>query len=228
VPQLLSTALDQGNLFAATDLRTRLNAIWLAADDPNRARDEVIAAMTAWPRGGFHLQHYTSLVALSQIELYTGDYEIAWRHVETQLKPLDKSLLLRIQGLRIDATQLRARLALASAIGSQTERRLQLAEKLAGKIEQEKMAYANPMAMLVRAAVAKRRGDEASAVNLLEKAVKDFEASHMQLYATVARRRLGELVGGDRGRELLAKTDLWMTKQMIKNPAKMTNLLAPF
>ena len=38
VPQLLSAALEQGNLFAATDLRTRLNAIWLAADDPDRAR----------------------------------------------------------------------------------------------------------------------------------------------------------------------------------------------
>jgi hypothetical protein len=83
------------------------------------------------------------------------------------------------------------------------------------------------MATLVRAAVANKRGDEASAVNLLEKAVKDFAASHMELYATVARRRLGELIGGDRGRELLAKTDMWMTKQMIKNHAKMTNLLAP-
>ncbi|PYS24376.1 MAG: serine/threonine-protein kinase PknK [Acidobacteria bacterium] len=227
VPQLLSAALDQGNLFAATDLRTRLNTIWLAADDPNRARDEVIAAMTTWPRRGFHLQHYTSLVALAQIELYTGDYEVAWRHVETQLRPLEKSLLRRIQGLRIDATQLRARLALATATGKITQPRLRLAEKLAGKIERENTAYANPMATLVRAAVAHRRGDEASAINLLEKAVKDFETSHMQLYATVARRRLGELVGGDRGRELLAKTDMWMTKQMIKNPAKMTNLLAP-
>src|SRR5207253_808116 len=53
VPQLLSAALEQGNLFAATDLRTRLNAIWLAGDDPDRARDEVIAAMTTWPRKGF-------------------------------------------------------------------------------------------------------------------------------------------------------------------------------
>jgi len=53
VPQLLSAALEQGNLFAATDLRTRLNAIWLAGDDPDRARDEVIAAMTTWPRRVF-------------------------------------------------------------------------------------------------------------------------------------------------------------------------------
>jgi len=43
------------------------------------------------------LQHYSSLVALAQIELYTGDYEVAWKHIEGQVKPLEKSMLLRIQ-----------------------------------------------------------------------------------------------------------------------------------
>lgn len=227
VPQLLAAALEQGNLFAATDLRTRLNAIWLAADDPVRARDEVIAAMTTWPRGGFHLQHYTSLVALAQIELYTGDYEVAWKHIESQMKPLERSMLLRIQGLRIDALQLRARLALASAIGSDREPRLRLAEKLAGKIERENMAYSNPLATLVRAGVAKQRGDEQRAIALTEKALEEFEATNMRLYAVAARRRLGELLGGERGRELVAQTDQWMVKQEIKNPEKIMNLLAP-
>src|SRR5437588_12892285 len=92
VPQLLSAALEQGNLFAATDLRTRLNAIWLAGDDPDRARDEVIAAMTTWPRKGFHLQHYSSLVALAQIELYPADYEVAGNHSEAQRRPLGKPM----------------------------------------------------------------------------------------------------------------------------------------
>jgi eukaryotic-like serine/threonine-protein kinase len=227
VPQLLAAALEQGNLFAATDLRTRLNAIWLAADDPVRARDEVIAAMTTWPRHGFHLQHYTSLVALAQIELYTGDYEVAWKHIESQMKPLERSMLLRIQGLRIDAMQLRARLALASAAGKDRERRLRLAEKLAGKIEREDMAYSNPLATLVRAGVARQRGDEQQAIVLTEKALKEFEATNMRLYAVAARRRLGELLGGDRGRELVLHTDQWMVKQEIKNPEKIMNLLAP-
>ena len=227
VPQLLSAALEQGNLFAATDLRTRLNAIWLAGDDPDRARDEVIAAMTTWPRKGFHLQHYSSLVALAQIELYTGDYEIAWKHIEVQWRPLEKSMLLRIQGLRIDAMQLRARLALASASGEQREHRLRLAEKLAAKIERENMAYANPLATLIRAGIAKQHGDGPRALTLTEKALQDFDAADMQLYATAARRRLGEMLGGDRGRQLVAQTEQWMTKQQIKNPPRMINLLAP-
>jgi serine/threonine protein kinase/tetratricopeptide (TPR) repeat protein len=227
VPQLLSAAVEQGNVFAATDLRTRLNTIWLAADDPTRARDEVISAMTTWPRQGFHLQHYSSLVALAQIELYTGDYEIAWKHLESQLRPLEKSMLLRIQGLRIDAMQIRARLALASAAGSPRQGHLRLAEKLARKIEREEMAYANPLATLIRAGIARQRGDDARAISLAEKAAEAFDAVHMRLYAVAARRRLGEMIGGDRGRQLVAQTEEWMNKQQIKNPPRMMNMIAP-
>src|SRR5262249_21005856 len=156
-------------------------------------RDEVIAAMTTWPREGFHLQHYTSLVALSQIELYTGDYEVAWKHIEGQLKPMEKSMLLRLQGLRIDAMQLRARLALASALGDQREPRLRLAQRLADRIARENMSYSNPLASLISAGVARRRGNDQRALTLTEKALNDFEEADMRLYAVVARRRLGEM-----------------------------------
>ena len=227
VPQLLSAALEQGNLFAATDLRTRLNAIWLAADDPDRARDEVIAAMTSWPRKGFHLQHYTSLVALAQIELYTGDSEVAWKHIEGQLKPLEKSMLLRIQGLRIDAMQLRGRLAVASALGRQKEARLRIAETVADRIAREDMPYSNPYARLIRAGIARTRGDDVSAVALLERALQEFEAADMRLYAIATRYRLGEMVGGERGDELLKSANEWMSRQQIKNPPRVVNLMAP-
>lgn len=227
VPQLLAAALEQGNLFAATDLRTRMNPIWLAADDPDRARDEVIAALTTWPRKGFHLQHYSSLVALAQIELYTGDYEVAWRHVEGQIKPLEKSMLLRIQGLRIEAMYLRARLALASAAGENRDGRLRIATELANRIANEQMPWSNPLALLIHAGVARRRGDDVRAAALTLQAIEGFEASDMALYAATARRRLGEILGGDRGGELISHADDWMSKQLIKNPAAVANLMAP-
>jgi eukaryotic-like serine/threonine-protein kinase len=227
VPQLLSVALEQGNIFAATDLRTRLNPIWLATDDPDRARDEVIAAMTQWPREGFHLQHYTSLVALAQIELYTGDFEVAWKHMDQQVKPLEKSLLLRTQGLRIDMLHLRARLALASAFGRDRNERLRIAGNCADRIAREDMAWSNPLAHFTYAALAKQRGDTSRAEALTMKAVEGFEAADMALYAAAARRRLGELRGGDEGRNLIAQSEEWMSKQQIKNPVAVTNLMAP-
>ena len=86
-------------------------------------RAEVIEALKAWPHEGFHLQHYTSMHALAQIELYTGDAEVAWKHIQGQWKALEQSMLLRIQVLRIEAMHLRARAALASA-ATNTDKKL--------------------------------------------------------------------------------------------------------
>ena len=166
-------------------------------------------------------------MALAQIELYTGDTEVAWRHVDTQMKPLEKSMLLRIQGLRIEATYLRARLALATASGGQLQRRLQIASRLADQLAKEHMGWSNPMAAVVRAAIAKRRGEDAQAAALITQAIAGFEAADMALYAAAARRRLGEVVGGDRGQELTVQADESMRKQQIKNPVAFANLLMP-
>jgi hypothetical protein len=183
--------------------------------------------MTSWPREGFHLQHYTSLVALAQIELYTGDFEVAWKHIEGQLKPLEKSMLLRLQVLRIDAMQIRGRLALASAVGKQREERLQIAASVANQIARENIGYAHPYAKLIQAGVAHRRGDDAASVTLLAQAGEEFAAADMNVFAVAARHRLGELIGGDRGRELVADATEWMSRQEIKNPARLMNLMAP-
>ena len=226
VPRLLSAALEQGNLFAATDLRTRLNLIWLAQDDSDKARAEVIEALKAWPHEGFHLQHYSSLHALVQNELYTGDVEVAWRHVEGQWPDLEDSMLLRFQVLRIEAMHLRARAALASGVAAGDAERLHFAEQLAGKIEREKMAWANPFAALVRGAVAQQRSQTEVAAARLAEAVKGFEAADMRLYAASARRRLGE-VKGEQGKALIAEADAWMANQGCKKPELITRMLAP-
>jgi hypothetical protein len=49
----------------------------------------------------------------------------------------------------------------------------------------------------------------------------------MALHATVTRRRRGELMGGEAGRDLVAAADAWMSEQAIMNPARMTQMLAP-
>jgi serine/threonine protein kinase/tetratricopeptide (TPR) repeat protein len=228
VPVLLAAALEQGNLFAATDLRTRMNLIWLAADDPTRARAEVIDALKSWPHEGFHLQHYLSMQALGQIEMYTGDNEVAYRHIQGQWKALERSMLFRIQILRIDAMHLQARAALASAAGS-TEKafRLRMAERLAQQIAKERVAWASPFVTVIRAAIAWQRGESSNATRLLSEAVKGFDLSDLGLYAAASRRRLGETIAGDRGRELIAEADAWMAHQNIQNPMKITRTMTP-
>lgn len=228
VPVLLAAALEQGNIFAAMDLRTRLNLIWLAADDPNGGRAEVIEALKAWPHEGFHLQHYTSMHALAQIELYTGDAEVAWKHIQGQWKALEQSMLLRIQVLRIEAMHLQARAALATAATSHDKKhRLKVAENMARRIAREKIPWALPFASLVRAGVAHQEGESSKAVNLLSEALEHFDLADIDLYAAAARRRLGQIIGSERGGQLISEADAWMRKQEVKNPAAMTNMLAP-
>lgn len=227
-PVLLEAALEQGNLFGAIDIRTRLNLIWLAADDPTRARAEVIEALKDWPQEGFHLQHYTSMHALAQIELYTEDAEVAWKHIQGQWKALEDSMLLRIQILRIEAMHLLARTALASAPRSpEKARRLKTAAKLARRIASERVPFATPFVQLINAALAYQRADHSTAVGLLSQAIESFDLADIDLYEAVARRRLGELLGDERGRRHIDEADAWMRKRLIKNPDAMTKMMAP-
>ncbi len=71
------------------------------------------------------------------------------------------------------------------------------------------------------------RGDSIAAARLLQEAIVKLEANHMMLYAASARRRLGQLRGGDDGSRLVAAADLWMAGQMIRNPARMATLYTP-
>jgi tetratricopeptide (TPR) repeat protein len=231
VPSLLGAALEQGDVLAATDLRTRLNLIWLAADDPERARLEVIEALKIWPREGFHLQHYSSMLAMAQIELYTDDAEVAWKHVKGQYKELRESLLLRTQVLRVDSFYLQARTALAAAIYARHSKERDAfyasAERMATRIGKERMAWGDPLVPLILAPIAAHRGQAERAAALLSQSVEGFEKVDMHLRAMAAQRRLGQTLGGDRGRKLIEAADAWMIEQEIKKPDLMTRMLAP-
>src|SRR4030095_14850879 len=200
------------------DLRTRLNLIYLAADDPDRGRAEVIEALKSWPNEGFHLQHYTSLHAVTQIELYTGDTEVAWKHVAGQWPALEDSLLLRTPAVRVEAMQLRARTALASSDDGKDGSKLRLAEKMARKIEKVNMSWSKPFATLVRATIAHQRSDGARANALLLEAARGCDHAEMRLHAAAVRRRLGERLRDARGRQMITEADAWMGGQNIKNP----------
>ncbi len=96
----------------------------------------------------------------------------------------------------------------------------------ARRLERERMPCPAAMARLIRAGVAAVRGDS-RAVDLLAEAAACFEAVDMRLCAAAARRRRGELSGGDEGSSLIADADAWMAGQGIRNPARMTDLYAP-
>ena len=79
LPALLTAARDRGNRYFETELRTRMNIVWLAADQPDDGERHANEAMAGWSHQGFHRQHYSHMLARIQTELYRGDAEAAWR-----------------------------------------------------------------------------------------------------------------------------------------------------
>jgi hypothetical protein len=63
--------------------------------------------------------------------------------------------------------------------------------------------------------------------DLLTRAQLGFEAADMALYSAAARRCRGLLVGGGEGAALVAEADAWMRNEGIRNPERMTAMLAP-
>jgi hypothetical protein len=228
LPGLLRTARERGNLYFDTELRTRMNLVWLAADEPDEGERQANDAIGRWSHRGFHRQHYNHLLARVQTALYRNQPRDAWRLVADHRPPLQRTLWLRVQFLRIETAFLRARSALAMAAGGHDARRMRaVAARDATRIAREDMPWSNPLAMLVLATLAYLDGEESAAAAQLGDAVDAFASAEMHLYAAAARRRLATLVGGERGRVMRAQADEWMAAQEIRNPCAMTRLLAP-
>jgi eukaryotic-like serine/threonine-protein kinase len=220
-------ARDRGDRYALASLCAGLpNLGWLVSDDPGRARGVVGEAMTLWSREGFHLQHYYELLALAHVDLYEGEPGRAWHRMSARWGALSRSLLLRVQTIRTELRFCRARVALASW-RSDPQRRLAAVEADAAQLEREALDRAVGFAALARAGAAEARGDRDRAAALYRRAAAGFDADAMRLHAACARRRLGALIGGDLGHELVHAAEVWLASEGVRDPARLARVITP-
>ena len=124
LPRIIKDAEARGDLFEATDLRTRLaHTICLAADRADQAREEIRSAMEHWHREDFDLQHWWAWLGNIETDLYTGEAQSAWRRATTEWTRLRWSLLTRVQYVYLESLHHRARAALALAKEKRPRRR---------------------------------------------------------------------------------------------------------
>ena len=186
--------------------------------------------MTHWSARGFNAQHFYGLLALVNADLYEGDGPRALVRVRDAWPALSKSLLLRVQFLRIEALWFRARANVAAATvssGRDRKKRIAEAERDARKIAKERMAWAEPLAALVLAGVSVQKDDPSAAVIQLRAALRGFEAAEMAAAASVSGLRLGELVGGEEGDQLAERFRRFMIEQDVRRPDQFASMLAP-
>jgi len=233
LPDLIREARERDDLLAVGALRLRhAHLTLLGSDEPEKALEELNQIVESLSTKAFTNPHYWALLAGGEIALYTKDTEAVWTLLADRWPAFKRSRLIRFQLYQIESYHLRARAALASEMRPELtsrERRIFLrsAERDARGIERTGAPWALPLAHLIRAGIAAARRDMAGATVLLIKGEEELTRHEMALYAAAARRRRGQLLGGDEGRALVAEADSWMDGQDIKNPARMADMLAP-
>ena len=85
----------------------------------------------------------------------------------------------------------------------------------------------NPLAEVLRAALAYLDHDLSRARARLVSAIQGFDRAGMRLYEAATRRRLSELSDEQAVQAGRRDADRWMTDEGIVNPARMTRLIAP-
>jgi hypothetical protein len=230
-PALVRDAQDRGDLYAEANLSTYCSLLArLAADEPDEADEEVSQIMVRWSQQGFHRQHHDALFARVMIALYRsrGVGPSAWELIRDQWIHLRSSHLLRMPLFRIDILQSRGRTAIAAALSSSEPRfLLRVAEADARRLEAERLPCPTALAQIVRVGVAGARGNFQAARIHLASAADRFNVLDMRLWEWAARRRLGSLIGGREGQDLVSQADVWMSSQAIRNPARMAAMLCP-
>ena len=231
LPILLKDARDRDALYAETTLRTRIAFLAsLAADDVNGAEKAVREGMERWSHKGFHNQHYYEMVACAETQLYAGRGADAWAGLARKWPDLRRTLLLRVQPVQIESVHLRSRAAIAAALASSADERMVFvrhAEQSAREIEKTRAPWAIGLAQLTRSGLATLRAAPAQAVAHLDAAEATFEREGMRLFAAIARRRRGELLGTSAGKTAVDSANVWMRDQSIANPDRFADMLAP-
>jgi hypothetical protein len=230
LPACLKEAEDLGALYNLTSLRTlALPRLLLAQDRPWEARRESADAVSRWSkRHGWTAQHCCDMYTRAHSALYAGDGPMAFAEVEGSFEEVDRSLLLRVEAVRIDCLYLRGSSAVAAAYPTNDGARLlKIAEKDARALGREERPYAHAFSRALHAAVALDRGQLDRAAALYGEAASQFDALQMALHAAAMRRRRGEIVLGDEGRDLIEDADRRMGERGVMRPDRLAAMLAP-
>ncbi len=230
MPRLLEHAVDRNDVFHMVALRTWRYPAHLAADEPRRAHDDLEQALSDWTRHGYHMQHFWYLQGAVETALYEGNGLNAWSLLAEHRGPLRRSMLLRTEVIERIFWHLTARSAVAAlrrTNGLLGRLRLRRAARraLAKLREPRPTHWTKPLADMVEAELHALHGRDQRAIGLLEAAEAGLMEVDLALHARAARRRRGELVGGEEGAELIRSADLWMSERGIANPAAMTAMI---
>jgi eukaryotic-like serine/threonine-protein kinase len=225
----LEDARARGDLYGTVELTVGNAAFsWLAEDRPDLAEQSAREVMSRWSTSGFHLEHMHDIEGRVHALLYTGDVAEAHEIARELWARTKRSLLWRIQIVRISIFYLNAGAALC-LLGKGLGDRKQLlrqARACARALERERTAWCVPLASVVHAGLALHTGARDEALRRLDAAARDLLEQGLGGYALAARDRAARLRGESAAEELARVAEAWQAEGVV-SPERMSRMLVP-
>ena len=230
LPPCLHEAQELGALYNEASLRTFcVPRVHLAHDRPAEARRESKDALQSWSKRGWHTQHLSDLLIRIASHLYESDGASALTQMREDWAAVESSHILRVEAARNEVTWLHANALILAARQGHGDREdlLHEAERFARAMSKEKHGLAPAYSAQLHGGIALARGRHDRAMASYTDAAQGFDALEMNLHAAAARRRHGELLGGEQGRALIDASAQHMLDQHVRSPERMTAMLCP-
>ena len=230
LPFQLADAERRGDSLKIVNLRTAIApVVFLAQDDSIAARRHVLDSIAQWSQRGFMLQHWRAMIAEVDIDLYERQGVRASERLARDARAYRRSMLHVAQYVRAMTTFAQARCAIATAYCAPDLKRSRLREarQRGRRLEREGLPWISVLAAQVFAAVANAEGDVVAACEHLRVAAERAHAADMTLYTCAARHRLGTLLGGDEGRDVIERSEEGMRAKGVRAPERYAGMLLP-
>jgi hypothetical protein len=224
LPPLLRNAEERHDRFTLSSLYGYMTLQWLVLDQPETARRQTREGMALWTPKQHNSRSLSAKLWSALTELYQGDGAAAYRCSEQGLhrnlrQTVVHGWLLAGHGL--------AALAAWRSGGLECETVLREVARDTRGLRAIRMGWADAFARVLDVGVAIVMCDRSRARDQLERAHAELKASGMRLHATMARRRLGELMGGVEGQEAIAEVDAWLHARGVVSPERLARVFMP-
>jgi hypothetical protein len=228
---LLREAEERGDNYTFGLHAIILSLLALVQDQPETARRLVERGMALGPTTEGHVPSVRLLsrqIALVELELYEGDGAAAYQRIDEDWRRRSGSPFARVAFARARLLSLHGVAALAAYRSGERDRRLvRAAARDARSLRAMRMPWTDALARVLEAGVSFATGVHAEVRAQLELAHSELAAANMSLYATLARRRLGELAGGVEGARAIAEADAWLAAQDVRAPERLARIYMP-
>jgi hypothetical protein len=190
----------------------------LMADQPDEAMKFLDAQRTRLG-AGFSTFHHLMIHRRVDALLYQGKAVEAYEYCSEVWEQVVGSHLARGRMMRAVSFCMRARAAVSAYAVTRKPEYKAVALADCRKLASLQCGYQG-FATALRASVYLTENDRAKAASLMERAIEEFDRDRVTRFAICARRRLGEILGEQRGAALVDAADRELRGQGVKNPER--------